>query len=59
MKTSRRNIKKANTIVYDWLKENSNPEIEELVSLEAKLLSGEDCTKQEVNRIKELRNKYF
>lgn len=59
MKTSKRAIKKSNTIIDDWLRENSNPEIEELVSLEAKLLSGEDYTTQELNRIKELRNKYF
>lgn len=59
MKTSRRNIKKANTIIDDWLKENSNPEIEELVSLEAKILSGEEYTKEDIERIKELRNKHF
>ena len=52
-------MKKSNTIIDDWLKENSNPEIEELVSLEAKILSGEEYTKEDVKRIKEIRNKYF
>lgn len=51
-------MKKSNTIIDDWLKENSNPEIEELVSLEAKFLLNEH-KEEDIKRIKEIRRKYF
>lgn len=52
-------MRKTNSIIDDWLKENGNPEIEELVSLEAKLLMKENISEEEIQRIKELTKKYF